>query len=1063
MYRYFLAGYYVEHEAMGYEIEIYKEGGLERFYPHELDYVVRHEDVELLNGEFKGCVRVEVYIIHDKPKIPDELIPRRIKFRLAENLLQVFYLNLEKINDMCEMFLGCGKFLGFNWCPEADEPFARTGEVISTTRMFANCDSLMSVDMSRFNTKNVKNMDYMFQNCLSLTKLNISHYGDVKYEWDTSNVTNMTSMFEGCASVEWLPVDVFKMMSVEYTDRMFKSCISLRNIKFNDHSELMLDYHFPYRHLKNTNEMFENCKNLESIDISHFDISHITAYHDEKSDEFISEMRDMFKDCRSLESIHLENLCTYEREHDSELVFRTFFETLRSGAPNLKYIRIPHFNNRGDLEYNTEEDISGLFENLTELIEVDLSEWKTKNVTDMSRMFKGCAKLESINIDGWDLSRVIYADSMFEDCNSMSSIMLEDKPFEKIASANQMFKNCSNLMELRFNDGCIFESLAAANEMFYGCENMNSLEIPNFDVRRIGASFIMSGMEVETDMLDMFANCRRLETLKLNNFKIDNEVSIPSDIPVGTKTEFGDYRFEYFFLCLHAGAPCLKHIEMRDFDNPQLTSMKGMFRHFNNVESIDLSWCSTENITDMSEMFYGCSSLGELELTSFNTSKVKTMAGMFANCNNLYDLNISSFDTSEVTNMSNMFNGCSKLYILNLSSFNTRRVTTMEGMFQDTESLKQCYMDGFNYENVETLSHLFYNSGIEQIPSSDYRTSYKVVDISYMFTFCSNLTSVYNVQRLDLNTGHVENMCGMFWGCESLGSIDLHNFNTSNVRNMSYMFKGCKRLLSAPDVSNFNTDNTRTFESMFEGCESIGELDLSNFRVNRGVIYRNMFKDCKNLETVDISGLTGRAVDSNAADRMFEGCEKLRYIDMSNFRYDDGNFYDSGKVFVNVGINTSNNILNVGMLYIKNPGICAKYAEKINSQVSKNVKRINIYVQEANVDECRSILGDDIYDRVRFIEYGKGVERVDLPISIPAGRRLYWDSSAREYYIDYFEGWPDHEQNTGIHEKIKIPAYSITMYLDFNPYPPYVNGEYDVEYVKVQIPMKEKIEEESDK
>lgn len=1060
MYRYFLAGYYVEHEHMGYEIEIYKEGGWEIFHPHELDYVVQHEDVELLNGEFKACVRVEVYILHDKPKIPDELIPRRIKFRLAENLLQVFYLNLEKINDMCEMFLGCGKFLGFNWCPEADEPFARTGEVISTTRMFANCDSLMSVDMSRLNTKNVKNMDYMFQNCLSLTELIISkHDGDVKYEWDTSNVTNMTSMFEGCASVEWLPVDVFKMMSVEYTDRMFNSCISLRNIRFNDHFDLILGYHFPYRHLKNTNEMFENCKNLESIDISHFDISHITAYHDEKLNEFISEMRDMFKDCRSLESISLGNLYTYEREHDSELVFRTFFETLRSGAPNLKYIQIPHFNNRGDLEYNAEEDISGLFENLKELIEVDLSEWKTKNVTDMSRIFKGCVKLERINIDGWDLSNVIYADSMFEDCNTISSIMLEDKPFEKIASANQMFKNCSNLMELRFNDGCIFESLAAANEMFYGCENMNSLEIPNFDVRRIGTSLGDVGVEVETDMQDIFKDCHRLETIKLNNFKIDNEVSPPSDIPVDTKTELGDYRFGYFFLCLQVGAFYLKRIEMRDFNNPQLTSMRGMFKFFHNVESIDLSWCSTENITDMSEMFYGCSSLDKLDLTSFNTSKVTTMAGMFANCNNLYDLDISSFDTSEVTNMSNMFKGCGKLYILNLSSFNTSRVTTMEGMFQDTESLKRCYMDGFNYENVETLSHLFYNSGIEQIPSSNYRSSRNVVDISYMFAFCSNLTDTTNIR--DLNTHNVEHMPGMFWGCESLWSIDLSNFNTGNVRYMNHMFKDCKRL-HASHLSSFNTENTKTFESMFEGCESIPELDLSNFRVRDGVIYSRMFKDCKNLETVDISGLTGRAKDSNCADYMFEGCEKLSYIDMSNFRYDDYNFNNSMDVFMNVGINTSNNILNVGMLYIDNAHICSVYAEKLTKEVHKNVKRINIFVQEANVDECRSMFRDN-KGRVRFIEYGKGVERVDLPISIPAGRRLYWDSSAREYYIDYFEGWPGTEQNTGMHEKIKIPAYSITMYLDFNPYPPYVNGEYDVEYVKVQIPMKEKIEEGSDK
>jgi hypothetical protein len=147
------------------------------------------------------------------------------------------------------------------------------------------------------------------------------------------------------------------------------------------------------------------------------------------------------------------------------------------------------------------------------------------------------------------------------------------------------------------------------------------------------------------------------------------------------------------------------------------------------------------------------------------------------------------------------------------------------------------------------------------------------------------------------------------------------------------------------------------------------------------------------------------------------------------------------------------------MLYIDDPNICRNYAEKINSEVSKNVKRINIYVQEANADEC--MFGfEDIYDRIRFIEYTNKVIRIDLPMSIPGKSDLRWDANLREYYI---KGEP-----AGIHEKIKIPTFPTTMHLDFNPWCERddngnIMGERDVEYVKVQIPMKEKIEEESDK
>ena len=54
--------------------------------------------------------------------------------------------------------------------------------------MFNNCPSLTSLDLSNFNTNNVKYMDRMFYNCSSLTSLNLSNF-------NTNNVTNMSNMF----------------------------------------------------------------------------------------------------------------------------------------------------------------------------------------------------------------------------------------------------------------------------------------------------------------------------------------------------------------------------------------------------------------------------------------------------------------------------------------------------------------------------------------------------------------------------------------------------------------------------------------------------------------------------------------------------------------------------------------------------------------------------------------------------------------------------------------------------------------------------------------------------
>ena len=54
--------------------------------------------------------------------------------------------------------------------------------------MFYECDKLLSIDLSNFNTNNVTNMEYMFCRCSSLTSLNLSNF-------NTNNVEEMWDIF----------------------------------------------------------------------------------------------------------------------------------------------------------------------------------------------------------------------------------------------------------------------------------------------------------------------------------------------------------------------------------------------------------------------------------------------------------------------------------------------------------------------------------------------------------------------------------------------------------------------------------------------------------------------------------------------------------------------------------------------------------------------------------------------------------------------------------------------------------------------------------------------------
>jgi hypothetical protein len=190
---------------------------------------------------------------------------------------------------------------------------------------------------------------------------------------------------------------------------------------------------------------------------------------------------------------------------------------------------------------------------------------------------------------------------------------------------------------------------------------------------------------------------------------------------------------------------------------------------------------------------------------------------------------------------------------------------------------------------------------------------------------------------------------------------------------------------------------------------------------------------------------------------MFDGCGCLEYLDISNFREAGDMLYNSTGVFKNYGHDSVSGVLNIGMLYM-DAETCVLYAEKIWEDVininDRIVGIINIYVQDANPSECRGLFYDDAKpskQAIRFISYEREEKTMELPVTIPSGRKLQWDEERREYYNvnQYGTMTP-----TGIKEKIKMETYDITMYVDFHD----LQGD-----GKIQIAMKERIEEESEK
>ena len=259
----------------------------------------------------------------------------------------------------------------------------------------------------------------------------------------------------------------------------------------------------------------------------------------------------------------------------------------------------------------------------------------------------------------------------------------------------------------------------------------------------------------------------------------------------------------------------------KDFVLKMSENSDGFFANLPCIKEIELSDFDTSNVTDMSCMFYGCEALESLDLSKFDTSKVTDMVDMFYGCYALERLDLSKFDTSNVTGMCEMFSGCSALESLDLSKFDTSNVTGMCGMFYCCYALKSLDLSKFDTSNVTDMSYMFdccYD--LTGLDLSKFDTS-NVTDMSYMFNCCSALESL-DLSKFD--TSNVTGMCGMFSCCKALTSLDLSKFNTSEVTDMSCMFYGCGALTTIYvkgetdwSSSTYLSDST----GMFKNCESL--------------------------------------------------------------------------------------------------------------------------------------------------------------------------------------------------------------------------------------------------
>ena len=317
------------------------------------------------------------------------------------------------------------------------------------------------------------------------------------------------------------------------------------------------------------------------------------------------------------------------------------------------------------------------------ILELDLSNFDTSQVTYMQSMFFGMSNLTTLNLSNFDTSKVTNMQYMFSEMSSLTTLNLSNFDTSKVTNMQYMFSEMSSLTSLNlssFNTSNVTDMKA----MFSGMHSLTTLDLSSFDTSNV------------TDMNAMFTtSMSNLTTLNLSSFKTSKVMRM-------------DYMFH--------GMSNLTTLNLSNFDTSNVTNMYAMFRDMSNLTTLDLSSFNTSKVTNMGEMFRDMSNLTTLNLSSFNTSKVTNMVYMFSGIHSLTTLDLSSFNTSKVTNMDYMFHGMSNLTTLNLSNFNTSKVTNMSYMFAlpdkyiSNDKLEKIYVNNdFNTAKLKYSLEMFRN------------------------------------------------------------------------------------------------------------------------------------------------------------------------------------------------------------------------------------------------------------------------------------------------------------------------------------------------------------------
>lgn len=375
-----------------------------------------------------------------------KVIDMNLMFYMCTNLesIDLSSFDTENLQQMANMFCSCTKL------ETLDLSSFATPNMTSMHSAFQYCKNLKTIYVtSAFTTDKVTENPYAFAGCVNLPNYNpdktgveMAHTGEGGYltaataswvRWDAPTGTlsfhrgatkpegvNILALGTG-TSPDWgtyaaeIKKVVFKAGFRDEThwtcSKWFSGCTNLTSIEGIENLNTS--------NVKYMNEMFGQCSNLETLDLSHFNT------------EKVENMSNMFNGCTKLHDLNISS-------------------------------------------FNTENvtNMYGMFYGCSSLETLDLSHFNTKNVlyTGLCYMFNGCSSLSSLDVSNFTTDKPrMQLDGLFQGCSSLQTLDLSSFSTGGANSVNDMFDGCSALRTIYVSKLFTFNRGVSSSNMFRDC------------------------------------------------------------------------------------------------------------------------------------------------------------------------------------------------------------------------------------------------------------------------------------------------------------------------------------------------------------------------------------------------------------------------------------------------------------------------------------------------------------------------------------------------------------------------------------------------------------------